>query len=56
VWWLRGGEVERELPFIVRVWSGLLMGLDPFNRDGPFKGPPLKMDLFFEGGLSVNRF
>jgi len=31
MWRLRGGEVERGLPFIVRVWSGLLIGLGPFN-------------------------
>jgi hypothetical protein len=55
---LRGGEVERwrsgereGLPFIVKVWSGLLMGLGPFNRNGSiFEGGPLRRLAF------VNRF
>jgi hypothetical protein len=36
----RWRRLERGLPFIVRVWSGLLIGLGPFNRDGHFL-PPL---------------
>jgi hypothetical protein len=27
---------ERGLPFIVRVWSEILIGLGSFNRDGHF--------------------
>jgi len=51
----RGGEVEREreLPFIVRVWCGLMMGLEPFNQGGPSKGPAIYFPM---GPLSTSIF